>query len=222
MDDTDGTSKKHFPSLLLLPSRLSHGAQTTLCGQLASSRAVQQPSKCLSAQNSCQAQPRPPLSPLSLLPPLPQSMLTQVESCPGNYPPTLRATGLEERDTAWSPFSFDHGAALVPVGFSVFSPRADAPGMGGQDGGRQETATKFSSHKSQGQPQDAASAIICRWFLHLAPYRGYALPGTIAMSLSSLESGRDTHSPVAPSRKERRGQVGGRRRCVSWRAAWAA
>lgn len=39
------------------------------------------------------------LSPLSLLPPLPQSMLTQVESCPGNYPPTLRATGLEERDT---------------------------------------------------------------------------------------------------------------------------
>lgn len=26
----------------------------------------------------------------------PHSHLTQVESCPGNYPPTLRATGLEE------------------------------------------------------------------------------------------------------------------------------
>lgn len=84
----------------MLPSRLSHGAQTTLCGQLASSRAVQQPSKCLSAQNSCQAQPPPSsLSSLPPLPPLPQSLLTQVESCPGNYPPTLRATGLEERDT---------------------------------------------------------------------------------------------------------------------------
>lgn len=38
-------------------------------------------------------------SPYPPLPPPPHSLLTQVESCPGNYPPTLRATGLEERDT---------------------------------------------------------------------------------------------------------------------------
>lgn len=35
-------------------------------------------------------------------PPPPHSRLTQVESCPGNFPPTLRATGLEERDTQLS------------------------------------------------------------------------------------------------------------------------
>lgn len=57
---------------------------------------------------------------------------------------------------------------MAPVGFSVCSPRVDAPGMGGLDGGRQEITTKFSSQKSQGQPQDAPSAIACRRLLHLA------------------------------------------------------
>lgn len=94
-------------------------------------------------------------------PPPPHSRLTQVESCPGNYPPTLRATGLEERDTQpQSPFPSDHGAAVAPVGFSVCSTRVDAPGLGGLDGGRQETATKFSSQKKP-KPGSAPRRSIC-------------------------------------------------------------
>lgn len=91
-------------------------------------------------------------------PPPPHSCLTPVEYGTGNYPPTLRAMGTgRKRQTAQSPFPSDHGAAVAPVGFSVCSPRVEAPGMGGQDGGRRETATKFSSHKSQGRLQDAGS-----------------------------------------------------------------